>query len=755
MDQFALDTSENIFSELAFAWRRKGIVLFVLLAGLGLGYLYFLNAEPIYESKAELLILENKTNIPMEAVEDRATSEDVHIKILRSQRVIRQALEKLNSGPLAKIREEPLTEGYVQKHLLVEGGNKKTSGGKTGSVLELRYESPFREECPLVLDAIIASYRDFLREMFDKSSDETVELITNAKNQLEKQVSDLEAEYRQFRQDSPLFVSSQSAQNIHETRLTQIEEVRAQTLLDNLKLQAQIDSIRLALETGANRDALNTLVGLEKSTLPADLARMSHMQLFPLLVEEQMLVERYGKDHPRVSEIRKRIETTRKYIADMEKDRGPLELAEEQSFDDKYYEVYIDSLKEQIKINDQVIAEMDERFESEKASSKELMDYYIKDETYKAEIDRKARMFEVIFKRLEELNLIKDREGIELQPIHVPDLGRQVKPRLLIVMAISTVLGTFAGLGLGYVVDLADRRFRSPDDIRSYLGVPVVGNIPLLPSVSRRERKKIATASSMVPELRSVFEPQGQLAEAYRAVRTSLYFSSRGGGQRVIQVTSPNPGDGKSTLASNLAVTVANSGKRVLLVDADFRRPRVHKIFGVDNTVGVTGVIDGDFEIADVVQESEVKNLSILPCGRRPHNPSELLTSREFDELLGVLREQYDLIIVDTPPVLAVTDPLNVAPRVDGVLVVLRLTKAARVTSEQTLEALEEVGAKVLGVVVNGVGKGSDYSSYSYGKKYGPRYGSAYKYRDKVAKSYYGDDPEEALEVAVSSNGKH
>lgn len=265
----------------------------------------------------------------------------------------------------------------------------------------------------------------------------------------------------------------------------------------------------------------------------------------------------------------------------------------------------------------------------------------------------------------------------------------------------------------------------------------------------------IAANHSMQPELRAVFEPRGQIAEAYRAVRTSLYFSARGGGQSVIQVTSPNPGDGKSTLAGNLAVSVANSGKRVLLLDADFRRPRCHKVFGVDNTVGVTAMIDGDFELADVIQQTEIENLSILPCGRRPPNPSELLTSRKFSDLLEVLREQYDLIIVDTPPVLAVTDPLNVAPRVDGVIVVLRLTKSARASSQQTLEALEEVGAKVLGVVVNGVGGGQTYSAYGYGKKYGPRYGGAYGYRDKISKSYYGDDPEEAIESATRVNGQH
>jgi polysaccharide biosynthesis transport protein len=145
-------------------------------------------------------------------------------------------------------------------------------------------------------------------------------------------------------------------------------------------------------------------------------------------------------------------------------------------------------------------------------------------------------------------------------------------------------------------------------------------------------------------------------------VRTALYFNTRGGGHKVVQVTSPNPGDGKTTLASNLAVAIANSGKRTLLVDADFRRPRVHKMFGISDSTGLSEVMNGTVELADAIQEPEIENLSILVCGKRPANPAELLTSSQFQQLIEVVREKYEFVIVDTPPILAVTDPLAVAP---------------------------------------------------------------------------------------------
>src|SRR5262249_28722871 len=154
-----------------------------------------------------------------------------------------------------------------------------------------------------------------------------------------------------------------------------------------------------------------------------------------------------------------------------------------------------------------------------------------------------------------------------------------------------------------------------------------------------------------------------------------LYFNTQGQGSQVIQVTSPSKGDGKSTMAANLAVSIAQSGKRVLVVDADFRRPRQHHIFGLAGRVGLATVMAGDAELSTAIPATPVPNLDVLPCGARPTNPAELLTLPRFAELLGELRGRYDFVIVDTPPLLAVSDPSVVAPRVDGVLLTIRVSK--------------------------------------------------------------------------------
>ena len=174
-------------------------------------------------------------------------------------------------------------------------------------------------------------------------------------------------------------------------------------------------------------------------------------------------------------------------------------------------------------------------------------------------------------------------------------------------------------------------------------------------------------------------------------MRTALYFSTRGQGSKVIQITSPNPGDGKSTLAANLAISIAQSGKRVLLVDADMRRPTLDKLFNIPNEAGFAMVLGGMAELPDVIQESPIPCLSLLPSGVVPPNPAELLISPRLHEVLAWMRDHYDYIVIDTPPLLAVTDPGIVGPQVDGVLLTIRSTKTNRVEARRAREVLHNL----------------------------------------------------------------
>jgi polysaccharide biosynthesis transport protein len=235
--------------------------------------------------------------------------------------------------------------------------------------------------------------------------------------------------------------------------------------------------------------------------------------------------------------------------------------------------------------------------------------------------------------------------------------------------------------------------------------------------------------------------PKAQSSEAFRAIRTALFFSTKGKTNSVIQVTSPTPGDGKSTIAANLAVSIAQSGKRVLLLDADMRRPSIHHAFGIKTQEGFPQVLLGEKTWRSAVYEcEEIPGLSILPCGAKPTNPAELISTPRVGELIEEMRHHFDFIIMDTPPVLAVTDPCPVAARVDGVILTIRIKKNVKISSDRATEVLHSVGANLIGVVVNGVGNQSGYGSqYSYGayragyqyNGYGYGYGYSYGYGQK------------------------
>jgi capsular exopolysaccharide synthesis family protein len=186
-------------------------------------------------------------------------------------------------------------------------------------------------------------------------------------------------------------------------------------------------------------------------------------------------------------------------------------------------------------------------------------------------------------------------------------------------------------------------------------------------------------------------------------------------------VTSPDTSDGKSTLSANLAVSIAQAEKKVILIDADFRRPRVHKLFNLSAEKGLASVMTGEAQFIDVIQATTIPGLSVLTCGPIPPNPAELLTLPLFKEMLASLREKFDYVLIDTPPLLAVTDPCTVAPYVDGVLLTIRISKNARPNALRAKEMLSALGAHVIGVVVNGVrtdAKGYGYGGYGYDSKY-------------------------------------
>lgn len=316
-----------------------------------------------------------------------------------------------------------------------------------------------------------------------------------------------------------------------------------------------------------------------------------------------------------------------------------------------------------------------------------------------------------------------EAEGIEiLDRATVPTIP--VFPRKALMFALALVSGLSLGSLLAVAVDFRDHRIRGLLDLERALagfGVPVLGQLPLLPPDTRLGVGN-ARAQRRQRDLYSHLYPQSLMAERCRGIRTSLAFAQGPEALHTIMITSPSSSEGKSSTAMNLALSFCQASKKVVLVDADMRRPRIHQVFPTPREkegVGLSALLAGTATLDQVIvdaPEDAPTNLKILPCGALPGNPAELLDAAVFRRALSDLRERFDVVIVDTPPVLPVTDPLIIAREVDGVIVVTRCESTTRGELQRTLAQLAKGDTNMLGVVLNEVD--SRQERYDYNSAY-------------------------------------
>lgn len=782
------------FDYVGMLWRRKWLLMFGALLGMGMGYLWYTKQPPIYQSTAEVQIVTPNTtkNMPIEGFELQSNSNPLadEIRVIRSELVLRDAAQM---GDLSKTKTFSGMSNDQIASILSSSGSlslNPVNGNMGGNVITVSFSCNDPNESRRIVQSVVDAYSKYLQSLHRNVGDETLAFIDEARGDVLSRLQELEREYDKFKQTSLLINRGGTRTSVHRENADQMLTQKQKLSMERTTMFGQHQAISQALEAKQPPEAILAMLkqALGESLLPEDtlvdddvtgraqstkltganvrrVQKRSEMmrqeQLFPLKLKEQELLSAFAPSHPAVASLRIKIGGIEQLIAEIEESEKRLEREMQKELDELQAEaekaaeiraagasgpedamlalqrqinIRLVALDQGLKSLDQQLAVISDAYNNEREQARIEESAEVQAAGFERDIARQRELYERIVARFDELNIISDVDGRRVSELNSPKQGWQIAPSMSRNLSMGCFLGLLGAAGIGYLLEWSDKSYHSPDEIAEHLRMPVIGHIPAV----RPDMDKVREMKSQLdPSLCTYFQPRSTFCEAYRAIRTALYFSSqkRDGVNKVIQVTSAVPSDGKSTITANLAVTTAQAGKNVLLIDCDFRRPRVHQLFKLESKRGVAWMVENmpnDPQqscaemIGEAVQETEIPNLCVMPCGERPANPAELLSSPKFDQMLTLLKEKFDLILIDSPPLLAVTDPSNIAGRVDGVILVIRIRKVIRPMAVRASRMLETLGANVLGVVVNGVGS---REAYGYGSKY---------YRSRS--NYYGGD---------------
>lgn len=680
--------------------KRWRVVTALLVVCVAVSFVYTVRQPKIYEANCSLVIESTAPQV-LEGVKDvieiAASSREFYqtqYRIIRSRENAQKVLDRLGLWQVKPNKEgrKPSREDQVDELLK----QVKVMGVRESRIANIvvRDKDPDRATriANTFADTYIEGNLDFKLEGARSASTWLGEQAVDLRKQVESSEMAL---YRFKKQHSLLDLGLDDRQGMTRQNLQTLNA----RLADIKAKRLEAESIRKLILAAKNDPAEKESLPEIRDNVVITKLRENYLDLLKMRAD---LESRYGEKHPKLVNIEQQIAATRR---DYEKELD----AVLRSFD-KRFQATLDTEQALIKWMNQ-----------EKAQALDLAKLEVEYRPMARDAENNAKVFGQVTQRHKEIDLT----GL-LRANNVRILDRAVPPQipvspyLSLNLSVGITLGLLLGLMLSFAIEGLDNTVRTPEAAEELLGAPMLGLLPMLTEAKQRQM-----ADAPVRDLTVFREPSSLAAEACRSIRTNLMFLSAQQEVRVFVVTSPGPRDGKTTAAISLAITMAQAGARVLIVDTDLRKPRIHKSFGLSSDKGLSTAILGEAGIKNLIVHSEVPNLDVLACGPTPPNPAELLHTERFRAILAEIRQSYDKVILDAPPTGPVTDPAIIGHLTDGVLVVLRAGHTTREAAMQARRHLTDAGARILGLVVNQTDRKG--GRYGYGYAYYAPYGRYYR----------------------------
>ena len=707
-DSYSLDVFDLIK-------RKFWIIQFFVLLGIGLSLLYYFKAPKTYESIATIFVDEKSApSVSGEGDFSNDSSIEKYLVTLKSTKILAPAIATGNFRDLKSFDDYNDILYYLREEdaLSAKPADAKSNSG----VISLSFRGSSPEECQLVLDEIVNTFDDHIMSTTKNIGGETAQLVTEIKDQMLTQLEDVEMQIRELMVRPELLNIDGRVVNPHQIQLSLLHQELHDIRSERRKILARVENVKLDLAAGKMPEDLVVEIMSENSNNSSGAYATVQSQFVELKVKEQELLLQYGADHPDVRSIRNVIATVDQLrMQELAAMRGSKRQNNETTTQNLVTD-FLSQMERKVAMLGSEEKSLNASIQDEQKQSTSVSALVENLNALQRKRERLENGSAAIIERLGEINALKEHLWRQLSVLDPPSLGEKVAPSLPISLAAGFFLGSLLGLLFAGFKDIAEKTFRSSDDVGRMLNTRVIGHVSLFQKVRAKQRN--SQFPNVAAEVVTMHSPAAQSSESYRAIRTSIFFKAQETGAKVIQITSPTPGDGKSTTISNLAASIAQSGRRVLLIDADLRKPVQHKLFGVTNDFGLTSVINGEMDPEEAIQTVQAEYLSIVTAGPIPNNPAELLTSARFAAIIEEYRSQFDFILIDTPPMLAVTDPSIVCGHVDLVYLVMRIRNGVRTSSTRAKEIVDSMGIELGGVIINGLRR-RDQKTYEYSGQYG------------------------------------